>query len=488
MKLSSWMFERQLGSLVMSSSIENGDASIVGFRLLDPENAEHSQEYLYISRMSDVVTDIRFEREFLLMNRRDRILVSGCSFDDLVNRLLAIFEMYASWEARLAAAALEPDGIEDMVRIGYEVVRRPFSVHRAGGSVIALTDWDESASDNPCWRYLVEHREISPQAVSHPIMREDGTRVDYWDDEPRVYLNSPYEQSDVIGVLLYVDGEMRGGLEVTGTVRPFGRADLQHVAVLADILSSSMFFRSEKMQADSRSFILKAFLQGNATRDNERDARDALDVPDAIQGYNLMVFKGRYRNDVTQEATLVKRCFSSSACLACIYEGLVVVAMTESMVGDALPSILQQTGKDEYTVGISLPFSDLLMMPALYSQALFAIDCAHGAAGVFDCARYAFDRIIDLMRTQNDALLLSHPAVSKLRAYDGEHGTEFGKTLYRYLLDERSLVDTAADLYIHRNTLVYRIKRIEEIIGSHLDDSYERVYILLSYLLDGTYC
>ncbi|WP_073393272.1 helix-turn-helix domain-containing protein [Clostridium magnum] len=44
------------------------------------------------------------------------------------------------------------------------------------------------------------------------------------------------------------------------------------------------------------------------------------------------------------------------------------------------------------------------------------------------------------------------------------------KTLYTYLKNERRVAATANDLQIHRNTLISRIKMIEEIMDINLDD------------------
>ena len=65
------------------------------------------------------------------------------------------------------------------------------------------------------------------------------------------------------------------------------------------------------------------------------------------------------------------------------------------------------------------------------------------------------------------------------------------KTLFTYLNNDRSLQNTAGELYIHRNTLVYRIHRITESLTCNIDDIYSRDYIKMSirvlrlYYLNG---
>ena len=68
-----------------------------------------------------------------------------------------------------------------------------------------------------------------------------------------------------------------------------------------------------------------------------------------------------------------------------------------------------------------------------------------------------------------------------LTSYDQEHHTEFYGTLKAYLQNERSLVRTAAALGLHRNSLLYRVKRLEELVDANLEDPMVRLHLLLSY-------
>lgn len=64
--------------------------------------------------------------------------------------------------------------------------------------------------------------------------------------------------------------------------------------------------------------------------------------------------------------------------------------------------------------------------------------------------------------------------------------TELVKTLKAYLDHGNELVSTAADMYIHRNTLVNRMKKINELLGVNVNDPEQRyefgtVYRILEY-------
>lgn len=64
---------------------------------------------------------------------------------------------------------------------------------------------------------------------------------------------------------------------------------------------------------------------------------------------------------------------------------------------------------------------------------------------------------------------------------DKKTGGNLVEVLYTYLLHERNATETAKILYIHRNTMLYKIRKIEEIIGQSLDDPTLRERLMFSY-------
>lgn len=70
-----------------------------------------------------------------------------------------------------------------------------------------------------------------------------------------------------------------------------------------------------------------------------------------------------------------------------------------------------------------------------------------------------------------EALLVHRRALGALADYDGEHGAQLEHTLLVFLEQNRSWQKTAERLSVHRQTLVYRIRRIEEITGLSLDST-----------------
>ena len=73
-----------------------------------------------------------------------------------------------------------------------------------------------------------------------------------------------------------------------------------------------------------------------------------------------------------------------------------------------------------------------------------------------------------------------HPDILRLwreRKQDNDHKLD---TYICYLENSRSLKKAAEQLHLHRNTLVYRINKIQESLHYHSNDSYTMDYIRLS--------
>ena len=135
--------------------------------------------------------------------------------------------------------------------------------------------------------------------------------------------------------------------------------------------------------------------------------------------------------------------------------------------------------------GISYECSDILKLSQYYNQARISADFGdHESGSVNRCQDYALEYIYGRMRDTLNTDILS-PVPDILEAYDRNNGTDYYNTLVYYLLFERDQSRTAKKLCIHRNSLAYRIRKIEELTGVCLDNPKMRIYIILTYAMKG---
>ena len=93
----------------------------------------------------------------------------------------------------------------------------------------------------------------------------------------------------------------------------------------------------------------------------------------------------------------------------------------------------------------------------------------------------------DLLNFAQDTVTLKafrHPALSLLSQYDQENNTELYHTLDVFLSCGCNIKLATEKLFIHRNSLSYRIKRISELSQIDLDDCNTRFLLEMSYRID----
>jgi purine catabolism regulator len=80
----------------------------------------------------------------------------------------------------------------------------------------------------------------------------------------------------------------------------------------------------------------------------------------------------------------------------------------------------------------------------------------------------------DALRAFADALL------APLDAYDAEHGGELLASLQAFLQHNARWETAASQLYVHRHTLRYRMRKVEELTGRDLTNSFDRMEFWLA--------
>ena len=130
---------------------------------------------------------------------------------------------------------------------------------------------------------------------------------------------------------------------------------------------------------------------------------------------------------------------------------------------------------------ISAPIPKLYRLPEVYiaAQALMEVllpMLPHPFAVMYES--YA---ALMLLRKLNGSFVL--PEVRRLAERDREEDTLYCRTLYTYLACHHSLNETCERLFTHRNTVLYRVRRMREDFNIPIDDPEQHLMLLLSAAL-----
>ncbi len=139
---------------------------------------------------------------------------------------------------------------------------------------------------------------------------------------------------------------------------------------------------------------------------------------------------------------------------------------------------------DSIILGISNVFSSLKEFSLCYKRSRFAL-----ASAVFwNIPLVNFEElgIFQILFSSSDPEMLKdicQKKLGKLEAYDSAHETDYLTTLRIFLLSDCNLLETSDRLHTHRNTVIYRMKKIKELLGSEINDSKVKFDLLMAFYI-----
>lgn len=140
--------------------------------------------------------------------------------------------------------------------------------------------------------------------------------------------------------------------------------------------------------------------------------------------------------------------------------------------------------QNNYYAAYSMPYRELSKTAQAYHQALKTLELSEAISGIlYSCTENAMQYITGIVR-ESSSLDLIHPVVNEIKQFDQQHHTDYYETLFTYLKNERNHQITSRELFIHRNTLFKRLKKIEELWPLDYENADLRFYLLYSFYQD----
>ncbi|MEB3204499.1 MAG: helix-turn-helix domain-containing protein [Candidatus Sericytochromatia bacterium] len=135
---------------------------------------------------------------------------------------------------------------------------------------------------------------------------------------------------------------------------------------------------------------------------------------------------------------------------------------------------------DTVSVGVGLAPGDLLALGRQHQEAVQALRIGrtlHGAGQVHCFDDMGVYRMLYQFAADRSPGAFLCEALSRLMAYDQQADKELVKTLGAFLDCNGNLTETSERLFIHRNTLKYRLERIRDITQVDLDTAETRLML-----------
>lgn len=148
---------------------------------------------------------------------------------------------------------------------------------------------------------------------------------------------------------------------------------------------------------------------------------------------------------------------------------------------------LQEIAKsDRIVIACSSRFSDIRNLKKYYTQAKMILHYAQRFNLTDQLCEFSSLRariLVNEIAEKSDLDVFICNDLGRLRAFDAANSCEYYRTLMAWLHSGMNREIVREQLHIHRNTLAYRLERIEEILGLKLDEGCNLLNLYLSEII-----
>lgn len=417
------------------------------------------------------------------------ILTSPCQPDEVFHEVeqILLHEIRLSYCAvRFLEILSDEGGLQNLVDEAYQILKNPIYIFDAGLKLTAAS-WD-APGDKHSERILSD-KCLSEEDLNYINFERIHEKVRK--SAVPVLVKNKYYGPERLVTMINKSGKDVGFIVVVAQEHPFEDITFEIVALLRDAVAQHL--KKDSFVRNTKGFNYEYFIADMLDKKippgkQFRNRISYIDFVflDAI--YVLVVETGRSSGAVHINHICSKLETIISGSRTIIYNGQIVVIITRKhnklLSEDEISSLGRFCIENGLFGGLSNSFKNIINLPEFYQQAMRAIElgvCKRNEPDLFVYKPYYMDHMVNTFIQRESAKTFCHPAMDYLMEYDQKNGTELAYTLYHYFLNERNLSDTSNEMHVHRNTLIYRIKKIKTFIDIDFDDCHTRQYIILSY-------
>ena len=158
--------------------------------------------------------------------------------------------------------------------------------------------------------------------------------------------------------------------------------------------------------------------------------------------------------------------------------------ITEQVITDFKHRMEVRMPDRKISIGIGSRMKDLSSLHLAYRRAEAAVQMADATGKTllhFD--EMGIYRLLYLLPDQPLLTEMSEEALKPLLDYDRQHDGQYVETLETYLKLGGSFAAMADVMYVHRNTLMYRMNNIKKLLGSDLSSAQDRLRYQMACLI-----
>ena len=486
MKIPAYVILEALSSYMPDSTLSSDMIQFTSVRILS--NQALDSNILYVGLAKDLKANPNgLGNAFISIGKPtftpDEVIIlpDDCSLFEVFNLLQNIFDSFSAYEIELLKT-LESGTYQDLINVSFQFIGNPIYFMDSSYRIHALTPNTEFPN-YPELQHVHQYGFVSFEAIK--LLKNSGNF-----DAMRTYKGATlystefYPGSSII-TNLKIDSIFAGRLIVMNMYKPFSQAALLASNILAEVIEIMLSRDKAFQHIHGKDMLDKMFhdlVYGVCL--HERLINDRLQY---LPGWNNGFFRvlaiplgSSYDQTFDYYVSLLNKHIDAYSIL---YENTLIATLhycDKNNFSNIKAFIFDFLSDHNLIGGVSNEFSNLSELLDYYNQAVISFELGKNERRLNLYSEYILKNVLSILAHEKTTLLC-HPSVTFLKQYDIHNNTELLNTLQAYLENERSLVKTANALYIHRNTLLYRIKKINSLLRLDLDDAELRLHLLLSY-------
>lgn len=391
---------------------------------------------------------------------------------------------------RLLESLAQESGLQRIVEIGYEMLGNPFTVTDMSNKSIAITKNAKLINDDPVWNELVTSGYTSFTSWSFYVSNKLVELVDT--NESPFFWNDTYSKYPRIMGNIKIGSKQIACIAVCAHEKPFKESDLELTSLLCKAISVEL--QKNEFIHFSRGLMHESFtedlLEGKIT--DYKVINERIKTLNLKFKSNLFVLTIDISNFASSQTSLTfmrnefeKKITNSKAVVHA--EKIVMIISCDNaklFLKAEVESLKEFLKTSNMYAGISRCFNSLVEVPNHYQQSLNALKLGmhiNREAVLFKYEDYAIYHFTDICASVGNLKENCHPKLLKLIEYDTLNNTNYTRSLYTYIISSKNMSESASTLNIHRNTMFYRIGKIEVIMDVDLNNSDILLHLHLSF-------
>lgn len=473
MKLSMWMIANRLSSLDLKLDIRDSAPAVL-----------KSARRVYATNCVHVYRD---GEDVVCNGEGDTIRIPNMDLLTGFELVQGVFDYFQDWLDELLQMVRDRNyqGIVDLV---WQVCRNPIILMDGNNRVLGITRQYPDNSLDEEWNYLCNYGYASINAVLQ--MRSSKEDLQMMQHGVKVF-QFPQIRALEYGGCSYCmtcNDVICGRITLLNKEREINPGDFQIIELVAGILEpclGQIYYEG----VINNTNVFYNLLTGKSCDREMLDAQLSYHQWNIEDTYYMTLIEMQENADKKSMDRnidmLIQTLMYHSGNYVAFKKTPYIVLLSNSkmnMEGEMLTFLTTLKTHNPIKISFSLPCHGILNIEYLYRQTLYALNSGkkdEPDKKLYDFFDYALNYIIET-GSLDDSVRACMPTVVKLWIMQQKQGDDLFLTLKTYLDYERSVTKTSECLFTHRNTVLYRIKKIQEILRYNLNDPYVREYCRMS--------